>query len=1243
MTGIPPLGPSEPSTSRRTSFTTSPRPPHLPNPLSNALANLSLANINNNNNLTTNPLNNNLNNHSRPGTSTSSLSRPGTSGLGSSPILANLVNQPFGSRSGSGGSSVAGSATGGGSAGLVTGQGQGTNTGTPTNDDIEAVIQMATSARSGSSNATNPPRDTRTQLFVGNLPYRVRWQDLKDLFRRAGTVLRADVSLGPDNRSRGYGTVLLATAEDAGRAVDMFNGFEWMTRVLEVRPDRMGALVAGEEGPGSLNGAVAAGSAGVGAGASSGSGGVGGTGTGTGTGTPLNNGIAFAASNVSSPFPSASATPFPGSAGTLNLTASAAAAASRLAGLGTGGATSPFASDFGVGGSVGGEEDANSLAGRSLFVGNLPFHIQWQDLKDLFRMSGGTILRADVALGPDGRSRGFGMVSFATEVDAERARAMFNGYEYSGRVLKVHFDKYAGSGIGLGPSMPPIPNLSTSSTPAPSSSSIPSPLSLSTPHSPSNAHAGYAIGSTAQQSGVSFAQQVMLSQHEQQLQYLHSLSHSHGQGRVELSRYNSDSLTYRYGLGEDSLQGSSAGTTSSPTYAQNAEYLQYLQHLQSYGSSSSSAVGTSQYLPPTGASTSTQRNSPLYATLDRVREEEKSPFEFGGFGPDGTRIIPGSQRGGFGSAVGASGLSRAVEAEVMQPGSVLDLSGRKERQGDVNDNRENMTSEEGMRKTKGKQTQLYSSSPGSSQQASSSASLSVESKNLTSPTQSYSSAATTNQASSHTNTTPNHHHHHPAHPGPISLPPPPPINTFPVPPPHTLSPYHYPPHPMSSPYMSPLYHPAMMNMGMPGLTPHGLPPITPSMPSFTFLPQPNPMGGMVPAYMPASSTSLGGDHLEMPTSDERKGGNEGDGEGEGEGEGEGNNGNGSGGGSNTASTMTDSRVRPPALPQIPSHHNPHQQQPPGYPYHHHPQVFSPYTPFSPGLTMSPGAFWGRPGTGTGANPYINPAVGAPVHPQQPHPHPMTPHHHVPPFYAAMRQPPVSEEIGYFPPVPPMQYTQYMQGQAQQQEREREQQEQQQQQQQTYNGEEPQSYFPFVPPSAVPSRPSGLSQEISAGSSHSGEGGSGSARAGISGSNSDPSVHGAQTESVVSSGTNTGTGTNSVASPTRPGSSMGTSWTDSPEPPSQGFEALIVGDRCHKEDFLADSPAGELKGPSQESTVSSGGPSLSRAESDPMVRQPGMVISPVAEDLQGEGERTRESGVDVQRSSSDPQTSWSRAV
>ncbi|KZT25637.1 RNA-binding domain-containing protein [Neolentinus lepideus HHB14362 ss-1] len=209
----------------------------------------------------------------------------------------------------------------------------------PTNDDIEAIIQLATSS------SPLPQKDTRTQLFVGNLPYRVRWQDLKDLFRKAGTVLRADVSLGPDNRSRGYGTVLLASAEDAGRAIDMFNGYNWQTRVLEVRLDRL---------PVDLDS----------------------LGLPAGTGTP-----------------NAALSPF----------------------------IAPAMDEYSIL-----DRPSSSGGTRSLFVGNLPFHCQWQDLKDLFRQAG-TILRADVALGPDGRSRGFGTVSFATESDAERAVGMFNG------------------------------------------------------------------------------------------------------------------------------------------------------------------------------------------------------------------------------------------------------------------------------------------------------------------------------------------------------------------------------------------------------------------------------------------------------------------------------------------------------------------------------------------------------------------------------------------------------------------------------------------------------------------------------------------------------------------------------------------------------------------------------------------------------------------------------------------------
>jgi hypothetical protein len=147
-------------------------------------------------------------------------------------------------------------------------------------------------------------------------------------------------------------------------------------------------------------------------------------------------------------------------------------------------------------------------------------------------------------------------------------------------------------------------------------------------------------------------------------------------------------------------------------------------------------------------------------------------------------------------------------------------------------------------------------------------------------------------------------HTHPAHPGPISIPPP---SAFVVPPAHTLSPVspmfapgahistsHKPGVPIQSSLAhphSPLHHPMYSHARPPlqhtarpptfNMTPSGLPPITPSMPSFQFVPG------------------------------------------------------------------------PPTL----SHSN-----------HHHAVAFSPAS------TMSPGAFWGRPGD----NPLTNAAVGAPV-------------------------------------------------------------------------------------------------------------------------------------------------------------------------------------------------------------------------------------------------------------------------
>ena len=42
---------------------------------------------------------------------------------------------------------------------------------------------------------------------MSNLTYEVQWQDLKDHMRNAGSVIRADIIVGPDGRSKGLGTV----------------------------------------------------------------------------------------------------------------------------------------------------------------------------------------------------------------------------------------------------------------------------------------------------------------------------------------------------------------------------------------------------------------------------------------------------------------------------------------------------------------------------------------------------------------------------------------------------------------------------------------------------------------------------------------------------------------------------------------------------------------------------------------------------------------------------------------------------------------------------------------------------------------------------------------------------------------------------------------------------------------------------------------------------------------------------
>ncbi len=76
--------------------------------------------------------------------------------------------------------------------------------------------------------------------------------------------------------------------------------------------------------------------------------------------------------------------------------------------------------------------------GKKLFVGNLNFKTNDDDLRELFGQAG-TVDSATVMMDrATGRSRGFGFVEMGTDEEALKAVEQFNGHEFQGRNLNVN-------------------------------------------------------------------------------------------------------------------------------------------------------------------------------------------------------------------------------------------------------------------------------------------------------------------------------------------------------------------------------------------------------------------------------------------------------------------------------------------------------------------------------------------------------------------------------------------------------------------------------------------------------------------------------------------------------------------------------------------------------------------------------------------------------------------------------------
>lgn len=239
-------------------------------------------------------------------------------------------------------------------------------------------------------------RATNPRVFVGNLGYRVSWQDLKDHCGRAGHVVHAEILRFPDGRSKGAGIVVFDSPDSAANALASLQNDELGGRPIFLREDReqRGFAQADRREAGPAHAAVCP--------------------------------------RRPRPDPTRTRTrPDPPQPRPFALTPHRNA---RIA---------PHAAQPGgnPGAPRGPRVDMSAAEPRSrVFVQNLPWSVTWSDLKSMCDTYG-TVLRTDVQQDELGRSRGCGTVAFSTAAAAAAAIDALDGSELEGRKLIARLDQ----------------------------------------------------------------------------------------------------------------------------------------------------------------------------------------------------------------------------------------------------------------------------------------------------------------------------------------------------------------------------------------------------------------------------------------------------------------------------------------------------------------------------------------------------------------------------------------------------------------------------------------------------------------------------------------------------------------------------------------------------------------------------------------------------------------------------------
>ncbi|KAF5270635.1 hypothetical protein FQA39_LY01373 [Lamprigera yunnana] len=276
------------------------------------------------------------------------------------------------------------------------------------------------------------------RVYVSNIPYEYRWQDLKDLFReQVGDVSFVELFVDESDKPRGCGIVEFSDSESVKKCLEVMHRFELKGRKLVIKED----FGNQRDKYGNLVGSAASKRA-----------------------RDRDEGRDRFRENRGSG---------------LNTSALSRSSQDLTDGKwgNTYGLSPQFLDTLGV---------HVPLINR-VFVANLDYKVDKKKLKEVFRLAG-RIQRIDLSSDKDGKSRGFAVVEFDHPVEAVQTISMFHNHFLYDRVMTVRMDREGdrsivklpdglkGIGMGLGSNgeplrdvarnLPSLSNISTQSTAA---------------------------------------------------------------------------------------------------------------------------------------------------------------------------------------------------------------------------------------------------------------------------------------------------------------------------------------------------------------------------------------------------------------------------------------------------------------------------------------------------------------------------------------------------------------------------------------------------------------------------------------------------------------------------------------------------------------------------------------------------------------------------------------------------------